>query len=221
MNKLIFIVEDEENIKELYECALSGNYDVETFDKGIDMINALNRRIPDLFILDIMLPEMSGGKILDYLKQSRYSKIPVIMVSAKSDEISKVKHLDKGADDYITKPFGVLELLARINANLRKNLPSNIRIEGVELNEELYAVIIDGINYKITVKEFELLKYLMNNFGKVCKRDDILNVVWGISFDCESRTLDMHIKAVREKINNSRLEIQTIRGIGYLLKRKD
>ena len=221
MKKLIYIVEDEENIRELYECALNNTFEVLTFENGADMISALHNRIPELFILDIMLPNMSGGKLLEYLKQNGYSDIPVIMVSAKSDEVSKVKHLDMGADDYITKPFGVLELTARINANLRKKSNTINKIDGVELNESIYAINVDGINYKTTLKEFELLKFLMNNFGKVCKRDDILNVVWGIEFDCESRTLDMHIKALRDKLNISRLEIETIRGVGYLLKKKE
>jgi two-component system alkaline phosphatase synthesis response regulator PhoP len=221
MKKLIYIVEDEENIKELYECALNTNFEVKTFENGTDMISALNSRTPDLFILDIMLPIMSGGKILEYLKQSGYSDIPVIMVSAKGDEVSKVKHLDMGADDYITKPFGIMELSARINANLRKKTSTINKIEGVELNESIFAINVDGINYKTTLKEFELLKYLMSNYGKVCKRDDILNGVWGIEFDCESRTLDMHIKTIREKLECSKLEIQTIRGVGYLLKKKE
>jgi two-component system alkaline phosphatase synthesis response regulator PhoP len=221
MKKLIFIVEDEENIQELYECALNSNYETFVFENGVEMFEALKRRIPDLFILDIMLPGLSGGNILEQIKKdSRYADIPVIMVSAKSDEISKVKHLDKGADDYITKPFGILELTARINANLRKRV-SNAKIEGVELNEALFGINIDGINYKTTVKEFELIKFLMENFNKVCKRDEILNKVWGIEFDCESRTIDMHIKTIREKLSGSKLEIETIRGVGYILKRKD
>jgi len=220
MKSIIYIVEDDENIKELYECALKNIFDVTVFENAEQMIEALKLNKPDLFILDIMLAGMSGSGILNFIKnESKYKDIPVIMVSAKSDEMSKVKHLNMGADDYITKPFGILELNARINANLRKTI-NNYKFNDVELNENNYSVTINGVNHKMTVKEFELIKYLMDNSRKVCKRDDILNVVWGIEFNCESRTLDMHIKSIRNILKDSSLEIETIRGVGYILKEK-
>lgn len=222
MKKLIYIAEDEESIRELYECALESGFETRTFETGKELLSALEAQIPDLFILDIMLPEMDGAKLLEIIKANKDCKdVPVIMVSAKSDEISKVKFLNLGADDYLTKPFGVMELIARINANIRKKPVRGEGIGDVFLNAHSYTISVGGSETKIPVKEFELLKYLMQHFGSVCKRDDIFNEVWGIEFECESRTLDMHIKLLREKLEGSNIEIETVRGVGYLLRLKN
>lgn len=224
MKPIIYIVEDDNALQELYDYSLDKEFEAKCFDNGKELLSALDKNIPNLIILDIMLPgEFDGFKILSLLKaEGTTSHIPVIMVSAKGDELSKVKGLNMGADDYISKPFGVLELVARIKTHLRRNAE-------VSLESHVYKdIIIDLMKHKIsandnviktTLKEFNLLCLLCKNAEKVQKRDVIFNEVWGDNFVGESRTLDIHIKELRKKLAEAESEavIQTVRGVGYML----
>ncbi|MEG2014407.1 MAG: response regulator transcription factor [Clostridia bacterium] len=221
MKKVIFAVEDEESIRELYKYALT-DFKVYAFETGKEMYEQLSSILPDLFILDIMLPDTSGSEIVDYLRQDvRYRNIPIIMCSAKGDEISKVKLLNLGADDYLSKPFGIMELIARINVQIRKSPRNSMSLSNVEINENEHNFIVNGERIAVTLKEYELLKYLMANANKTARREDLLKEVWGIDFEGETRTLDMHIKMLRDKLKESNLEIETLWGVGYMLRVKD
>ena len=221
MNK-IFVVEDDKNIRELILYALSSNkFEAVGFESGDELFSALRTDSgPSLIILDVMLPGIDGINILKILKnKDSTNKISVIMLSAKSDEYDKIKGLDLGADDYITKPFSVLELISRINAVLRRSTKESvnsniIKLKNVEIDVKKHTVKVDNVNISLTYKEFELLQYLLVNKGIVLSRDKIMERVWGIDFEGESRTVDMHIKTLRQKLKNASL-IETVRGIGY------
>lgn len=226
-DKIVFVVEDEENIREIIKCTLeSFNYLVKDFENAEDFLIAIKNEKPNIILLDIMLPKSSG---LDTLKIIRDTKetcnIPVILLTAKGSEADKVKGLDMGANDYITKPFGVLELAARIRANLR-----NIKIvDSKDLNFEFISgelriyplkreVYVSGIKKELTLKEYELLLLLVNNIERIVTRDEIFEKVWDINFQGETRTLDMHIKSLRQKLEDNQENpkyIKTIRGVGY------
>lgn len=224
MKQLIFVVEDELSIRELYTYTIEGaGFDIECFENGAEMFKALTAKTPDLFILDIMLDGMNGFEILKNLKaDNKYASVPVIMVSAKGEEISKVKGLNLGADDYLSKPFGVLELIARINANLRKTSKTNRKasFKDIEFDESVHKVTVAGKETDCTLKKYNLLKLLVENAGTVIARDEILNKIWGNDYFGETRTLDMHIKELRKMLfeNASEAEITTVRGVGYILK---
>ncbi|MDD4291108.1 MAG: response regulator transcription factor [Clostridia bacterium] len=224
MKQLIYAVEDDPSIQELYVYTIeSAGFDVECFECGADMFKRLSERMPDLFILDIMLDGMNGYEILSKLKaENKLKDIPVIMVSAKGEEISKVKGLNLGADDYISKPFGVLELVARINANLRKHPIDTVRnvFKDVVIDDNTHKILIRNNEVSCTLKEYNLLKMLVENAEKVIFRDVILNNVWGTDFFGETRTLDMHITSLRKILNENKSEvvIETVRGVGYILK---
>lgn len=222
-SKLIYAVDDEENIRELYSCALSGaGFSVKTFEDGKSLFSALKLTIPALIMLDIMLDGADGYEILAELKEEKRTKnIPVIMVSAKGEEISKVKGLNLGADDYIGKPFGVLELIARVNAVLRRTsveAQKSLRFKDVEIDEEKHEVRINGAKKELTLKEYNLLKLLVSKAETVVKREEIFSKVWGEDFFGETRTLDIHVASLRKILEGSSAEISTVRGVGYIIK---
>lgn len=217
----IFIVEDDSNIREIETFALKNSgYLVEGFETAGDFFKRIQEKKPDLILLDIMLPDIDGLDILRKLRTTPETrKIPVIMVTAKTTEIDKVKGLDMGADDYITKPFGVMELISRVKALLRRTseFDSETKIEyrGIEMDMEKRSVCVSGNPVELTFKEFELLKLLLQNAGIVLKRDLIMDRVWGTDFEGESRTLDMHIKTLRHKLGDDGVLIKTVRNVGY------
>lgn len=217
----VFVVEDMESIRKLIVYALKSSvYEAEGFEDNEGFSKALQSELPDLVILDIMLPEVSGIEILTGLKNNFNTKdIPVIMLTAKSSEIDKVSALDLGADDYITKPFGVMELIARVRAVLRRakkeSNTSEIAYEGIVLNDDLRKVFVDGEETILTYKEYELLKYMLQNKKIVLSREKIMQNVWGFDFEGESRTVDMHIKTLRDKLGAKDYLIKTVRGVGY------
>ena len=219
----IFIVEDDQNIREIEEFALKNSgYRTEAFECAKDFFRAIAEERPDLILLDIMLPDLDGMEILRRLKANAATKsVPVIMVTAKTSEIDKVKGLDNGADDYITKPFGIMELISRVKALLRRssNVEENkvVAIGNVVMNSEKHVVYVDDEQIELTFKEYNLLKLLMTNAGIVLRRDVIMDRIWGTTFEGESRTLDMHIKTLRQKLGESGGIIKTVRNVGYII----
>ena len=221
---LIYLVEDDQNISEIETYALkSGGFDVVSFSNAKEFYAALEEKIPTLIILDIMLPDDDGLTILKKIKSSsNTSNIPVIMVSAKDSEMDKVRGLETGADDYLTKPFGVMELIARVKAVIRRTIPIDenkcLRYENILIDDEKHRVYVDDINIELTYKEYELLKVLIMNAGIVLTRDILMNKVWGVDYHGESRTVDMHIKTLRHKIQSAGNLIKTIRNVGYMVE---
>ncbi len=223
MKQTIFVVEDETAIQELYMYTLENEFNCRCFDSGEPFFDALTNIIPDLILLDVMLPGEDGFTILSRLKSGKTTAhIPVIMVSAKGDEISKVKGLNMGADDYIAKPFGILELTARVKANLRKNdktVEDGIVYKDIVIDFLKHQITINGIQIQTTLKEYNILCLLCANAEKVQKRDVIFAKVWGEHYVAETRTLDIHINEIRKKLAAAKSEanINTIRGVGYIL----
>ncbi len=219
----IYLVEDDENIKELLVYALNSNgFEVDGFEDAEGFWEALDVEIPELVLLDIMLPKENGMEVLKKLRKlESTTRLPVIMLTAKSAEMDKVKCFSYGADDYITKPFSVLELVARIKAILKRvdNSPKNTDISYNEITivQEKRIALVNGENIALTFKEFELLTYLIKNRDIVLSRNQILETVWGYDFEGESRTVDMHIKTLRKKLNEAGRYIITIRSVGYML----
>ena len=227
--KKILIIEDEPNIRELvsYNLKAAGYVPVEAED-GIEGLEAARRERPDLILLDVMLPGMDGYDLCRELRNSG-DKTPIIMMTAKTDEVDKVLGLEFGADDYIAKPFGVRELVARVKAVLRRyeegrtaQEPSTVLKAG-DLTVDLgrHEVTVSGVRVDLTMKEFELLSFLAGNRGRAFSRDELLDKVWGIHFMGESRTVDVHIRHLRSKLSLNGDEdkyIETIRGKGYKLK---
>lgn len=218
---LVYIVEDDNNISEIESFALKNSgYITEVFETGKIFFKHLQNKKPDIMLLDIMLPDMDGLEILKKMKNTPdYKKIPVIMVTAKTTEIDKVKGLDLGADDYISKPFGIMELISRVKALLRRTLNLEeekvLSYESVVMDVEKRAVYVNNDAVELTYKEFELLKLLLQNSGIVLRREVIMDRVWGTEFEGESRTLDMHIKTLRQKLGDGGTIIKTIRNVGY------
>lgn len=216
MEALIYIVEDDEGIRELYDGAFEGLYMTKMFENGEDFLDCFAKARPSLVILDIMLPDMDGYTILTKIREID-ERIPVIIVSAKSDEISAVKGLNKGADDYMSKPFSVLELIARVKTNLRRaNLYITSR-SGFVVDNNIYKIFYGESDLGLTLKEFKLLRLLISKAGMTVDRDELFREVWGEGFVGETRTLDMHIAQLREKIKRcgGGDVIITVRGIGY------
>ena len=221
----IYIVEDDSEIRELEAYALkSSGFDVNAFDCGKVMDEAVKTCVPDLFILDIMLPGEDGLSILRRLRaQENTRSVPVIMITAKGSEIDKEKGLDAGADDYIAKPFGILEFISRVKALLRRSGRLNaelgeqksLSLGGVLIDEGKRAVTAGGENVELTYKEYELLKLLVSDPGLVFSRQQILEKIWGIDFKMDTRTVDMHIKTLRQKLGACGAIIQTVRNVGY------
>ena len=221
---LIYVVEDDINISEIETFALRNvGYDVESFGTARAFYQALKERHPDLILLDIMLPDEDGLSIIGNIRRNAVTKaIPVIMVTAKSSELDKVKGLDAGADDYMTKPFGVMELISRVKALLRRlhigDGESKILSLGcVSLDKDKHSVYVEDAPVELTFKEYELLQLLLSNAGIVTTRERILEKVWGTDFEGESRTLDMHIKTLRQKLGNAGTMIKTVRNVGYFM----
>lgn len=223
---LIYIVEDDANICEI-ECIALGNsgHLSEAFENARSFYEKLSVNKPDLIILDIMLPDEDGLEILRKIRaKSDTRRIPVILISAKSNEIDKVKGLEMGADDYLTKPFGVMELIARVKALLRRTEEER-KITGKEKYIHMGDIFIDDVRRvvyiseekcELTYKEYELLKLLILNEGIVLTRDIIMDKVWGVEFESESRTVDMHIKTLRQKLGEAGNMIKTVRNVGYV-----
>lgn len=219
---MIYYLEDDKNIRELviYTLGMSG-LSAEGFAKVADFEAAMKEKLPDLILLDIMLPDGDGIEILKNLKRKpQYSSIPVIMISAKGSEFEKVLGLDLGADDYITKPFAMIEFVSRVKALLRRTNQSQtetgeLRLRNVVLNSERHTVTVNDEEVNLTVKEFELLKMLLENRGIVLTRDTLLNKIWGYDFDGETRTVDVHVRSLRQKLGDGADVVETVRGVGY------
>ena len=222
---MIYIVEDNSEIREMEAYALkSCGFEVKAFDCGKSLDEAIKTHIPDLFVLDIMLPGEDGLSILKRLRtQESTSNVPVIMLTAKSSELDKVKGLDLGADDYIAKPFGVLEFVSRVKALLRRSgmvnveaaEPKIISLGDVSLDEAKHVVTAGSENVELTYKEYELLKLLVSHPGLVYSRQQLLEKIWGIDFKMDTRTVDMHVKTLRQKLGERGAIIQTVRNVGY------
>lgn len=223
---LIYVVEDDANIRELEEYALkSSGYEVKAYEDGSSLLDDCLKECPDLVLLDIMLPGEDGITILKKLRNNPSTQnIPIILVTAKSSEIEKVKGLDSGADDYVTKPFGIMELMSRIRALLRRSSKENLSAHQcltcgpISIDEDKHKVMVENIECVLTFKEYELLKYLIKNKGIVLSRDRLIEQVWGFDYQGESRTVDMHIKTLRQKISPASDMIKTIRNVGYKIE---
>ena len=221
---LIYILEDDRNIREIEEIALkNADYEVVSFETAAEFGKRLKERVPDLLLLDLMLPDADGLRLVTQLRQNVMTmSLPVIMVTAKTTEIDKVRGLDSGADDYLTKPFSVMELISRVKALLRRSMKGLkervITIGEISLDVERRKVTVAGERCELTYKEYELLKLLMNNAGIVTPREEILSKVWETDFEGESRTIDMHIKTLRQKLGSSTNRIKTVRNVGYLFE---
>jgi two-component system alkaline phosphatase synthesis response regulator PhoP len=223
---MIYCVEDDSYIRELIVYALiSSGFEAEGFSEGEGFFTALNQGLPELAILDVMLPGEDGVSILKQLKKDKRTKnLPVILLTAKSTEFDKVLGLDSGADDYITKPFGVMEMIARVKALLRRTAgekndgeagDESLKMGDVEMYPQRHQVLVGGNNVQLTYKEFALLQYMLVNSGLALSREQMLAAVWGYDYEGETRTVDMHIKTLRQKIGSAGSMIETVRGIGY------
>lgn len=218
----IYIVEDEENIREMISYALNNSsFRVKAFSDAKGLYSELEESVPHLFLLDIMLEGEDGYSILKTIRNNEKTKsIPVIMLTAKSSEYDKVKGLDMGADDFITKPFGVMELISRVKAVLRR-IPdkaeeqSVIRLGGIVMDLERRLVFVNDESVELTYKEFELLYYLLINRDIVLTRSKLMSEIWGFAFQGESRTVDVHIRSLRLKLKGEAKLIQTVRNVGY------
>ena len=226
MGKWIYYVEDDTSIRELVLYALkTAEFQVMGFENAASFYKRMKEQQPDLILLDIMLPDEDGVSILKKMKSRPDTEnIPVIMMTAKSSEYDKVLGLDSGADDYITKPFGVMELISRVKAVIRRSDRSKgsagevLKIGELVLDEQKHEVYARGQEVSLTFKEFELLSYLMKNRGLVLSRDKILNTIWNYEYEGESRTVDVHIGSQRQKLGTCGDFIKTIRGIGYKIE---
>lgn len=219
---LVYIVEDDEDINELLSYNLKKEgFKVKSYFSGKDVLEAIDKDIPDIIILDIMLPDIDGLEVCKTLRSDKDKKnIPIIMLTAKSTEIDKIVGLELGADDYITKPFSIKELIARIKAVLRraklKQEDKIKHISGLEINPDKFEIKVDGKKINLTAKEFKLLMALINSENKVLSRNYILETVWGNYTDVYDRTVDVHIKNLRTKLGKYGKNIKTVRGIGYM-----
>lgn len=221
---LIYILEDDKNIQEIESYAIKGNgYDVRAFDDTEAFDRGMQEMKPDLLLLDVMLPGEDGLSVLKRLRSDNGTKeLPVILVTAKDSEIDTVKGLDLGADDYITKPFGVMELMSRIKAIMRRIKPTSddmvLKYKNIYLDQERRRCLVDEENVELTFKEYELLRLFLSNLGIVLTRETIMETVWGTDFMGESRTVDMHIKTLRRKLKEAGSLIITVRNVGYKLE---
>lgn len=220
---MIYIVEDDDNIRQMEAYALqSSGFQVMEFSSGSDMLAQCRRQTPDVILLDIMLPGLDGLTILKMVKNDpALRRVGVIMVTAKSTELDAVVGLDHGADDYIAKPFGIMELISRVKALTRRlanDRPQALSMDELSLDDERHIVTSNGKECLLTFKEYELLKYLMLNRGIVLSRDRLMDVVWGTDFEGGSRTVDMHIKTLRQKLGDSGAHIKTVRSVGYKIE---
>lgn len=219
---LIYIVEDDPGIREIESIALkNSNYRVQEFAFATDFFDAMEKVLPNLVLLDVMLPDESGYEIVRRLRENTVtSNIPVIMVTAKTSEMDMVKGLDNGADDYIRKPFSVMELLSRVRALLRRTKEDAhpmLTVGDISMDNERHIVMSCGETTELTFKEYELLRYMMLNEDIVLSRDLIMLNVWGTDYEGESRTVDIHIKTLRQKLGEGGKQIGTVRNVGYVI----
>ncbi|MBR4139789.1 MAG: response regulator transcription factor [Lachnospiraceae bacterium] len=221
---LIYIVEDDQNIREIESFALKNSgYQIQDFSSAKDFYHALKEKKPDLVILDIMLPDEDGMEILQKLRRNPETKrMPIMMVTAKTTELDRVKGLDMGADDYMSKPFGVMELISRVKALLRRSMGEAqeklLMVGQIMMDDERHQVFVEGESCELTFKEYELLRLFMQNRGIVLSRDLIMDRIWDMSCDVESRTLDVHLKTLRAKLGDHARHIKTIRNVGYRME---
>lgn len=219
----VYIIEDDLDIREMESYALrNSGFEVQAFDDSAAFYAACSQALPDIVLLDIMLPNESGLSILQKLREDPHTKqLPIMLVTAKSTELDKVRGLDMGADDYITKPFGIMELVSRTKALLRRVVPNAEQdvytFSGISLDDSRHLVKVEGRPCELTFKEFELLKFLMKNRNIVLSREKILDNVWGYAYHGETRTVDMHIKTLRQKLGSMGNLIKTVRNVGYVL----
>lgn len=223
---MIYCVEDDTGIRELmiYTLKASG-FEAQGFAEASEFWQALSEKLPELILLDIMLPGEDGITVLEKLRhRADTAKVPVIMASAKGTEFDRVKGLDCGADDYLSKPFGMMEMVSRVRAVLRRSAPqksdSVLRLCGIELNIAEHRVISDSKEVQLTLKEFELLRLFMENPGFVFSRELLLSRIWGEEFVGESRTVDVHVGTLRQKLGAPGEAIETVRGVGYRMCKK-
>lgn len=220
---LIYIVEDDKSIQEIEEYALKSNgYDVRCFDRAESFYEGLTDALPDLVLLDIMLPGEDGICVLKRIRSAAASvRLPVVMVTAKASEIDTVKGLDAGADDYIAKPFGIMELISRVRAVLRRTKPETetpLSFAEIALDEKRHVCTVGAGVIPLTYKEYELLKLFITNAGTVLTRELIMDIVWETEFTGESRTVDMHVNSLRRKLGAGGEHIITVRNVGYKLE---
>ncbi len=224
---LIYCVEDDDAIRELVVYAASSEgYEIQAFADAETMLDACEKLLPDIILLDIMLPGMDGITALKAFRAKyRSADTRVLLLTAKGTEINKVTGLDAGADDYVTKPFSVLELMARVRANLRKTAVGaqhgELKVNSISLSQQSRTASVDGATVPLTQKEFELLRFLMLNAGVVAERERLIKEVWGYEYFGETRTVDIHIKNLREKLGAEGSSIQSVRGVGYVLTRRE
>ncbi len=220
---LIYIIEDDKDIREIEEFALlNAGHKVLGFECAKDFYNKLYKVIPDLCLIDIMLPDENGNEIVRKLRKSPDTrKLPIIMVTAKTTELDLVKGIEDGADDYIKKPFSVMELISRVKALLRRVASVEVKelyLDELIVNNEKHEVTVSGDVVELTFKEYELLSMFLLNKGIVLSRDTIMDKVWGTDYEGESRTIDMHVKTLRQKLGEYGSRIKTIRNVGYVIE---
>lgn len=220
---LIYIVEDDESIREIETIALkNSNYIVSAFENAKGFYKKLDELVPDLILLDVMLPDESGYDIVRKLrKRPATQDIPIIMVTAKTTEMDMIKGFDGGADDYIKKPFSIMELITRVKALLRrtaKEEPKLLKLDDLVIDHERHVVTVNNEPVDLTYKEYELLRLLMGSQGIVMTREVIMRSVWDTDFEGETRTVDMHIKTLRHKLGDYGSRIKTVRNVGYVIE---
>ena len=221
--ELIYIVEDDESIREIETIALkNSNYIVSAFENAKEFYKKLDELVPDLILLDVMLPDESGYDIVRKLrKRPATQDIPIIMVTAKTTEMDMIKGFDGGADDYIKKPFSIMELITRVKALLRrtaKEEPKLLKLDDLVIDHERHVVTVNNEPVDLTYKEYELLRLLMGSQGIVMTREVIMRSVWDTDFEGETRTVDMHIKTLRHKLGDYGSRIKTVRNVGYVIE---
>ncbi len=220
---LIYIIEDDDSIREIEEFALmNAGHKVLGFTCAKDFYKKLEDVMPDLCLVDIMLPDENGNEIVRKLrKNTETAKLPVIMATAKTSELDLVKGIEDGADDYLKKPFSVMELISRVKALLRRTLTEEVKelkLDELIINNEKHEVSVNGKLIELTYKEYELLSLFILNKGIVLNRDTIMDQVWGTDYEGESRTIDMHVKTLRQKLGDYGTRIKTVRNVGYVIE---
>ena len=223
---MIWCVEDDSSIRDIEVYALtSTGFEAEGFEDGSSFWTALQSRRPELVVLDVMLPGIDGVELLKRMKASdEFRDIPVIMATAKGTEYDKIQSLDLGADDYLVKPFGIMEMVSRVKAVLRRCRPARavnlLKLEGLVLNPEEHTVTVDGQRVSLTYKEYELLHLFLSQPGIAFTREQLLASVWNTEYFGETRTVDMHIRTLRQKLGDYGHMIETVRNVGYRLEHK-
>ena len=224
MNERIYVIEDDNNIQEIVKLALESNgYQVNVYDNAIDALADMDDNVPDLAIFDIILPQMDGITAIKKIRENN-THMPILVLSAKDSELDKIRGLDNGCDDYMTKPFGILELCARVRTLLRRIQPKNkmMKTPTLSIDKSAYTIKLHNEIIDLTHKEYQLLIYLIEHKERVVTRDELLNTIWGYNFIGESRALDVHIRSLRKKLNDDGEKyIKTIRSVGYRFIEKE